>query len=161
MEIREPPERMSLPRPASARPKTIRVAFIRLHEIIEQPRESVVSISHTNMPKYIFYFYYLFFLAHCKACGILVPQPGIKTSSPAMEAWSLKHWAGCQRSSPNIHTLNKHYKEHSADIRDVGLISVGKILWRRLGNPLQYSRLGNPRQSGPRGHKGLEMTEAT
>ena len=27
------------------------------------------------------------------ACGILVPQPGIKPMAPAMEAWSPDHWA--------------------------------------------------------------------
>ena len=26
------------------------------------------------------------------ACGILVLQPGMKPVSPALEAWSLKHW---------------------------------------------------------------------
>ena len=26
------------------------------------------------------------------ACGILVPQPGIKPVPPAVEAWSLNHW---------------------------------------------------------------------
>ena len=35
--------------------------------------------------------FYLF-LAYCTACGILVPQPGIKTTPPALEAGSLDHW---------------------------------------------------------------------
>ena len=26
-------------------------------------------------------------------CGILVPQPGIKPSHPALEEWCLNHWA--------------------------------------------------------------------
>ena len=26
------------------------------------------------------------------ACGILVPQPGIKPAPPALEVWSLNHW---------------------------------------------------------------------
>ena len=64
MEIRELPERTSLPRPASAHPKTIRVAFMRRHEIIEQPRESVVSISHTNMPKYPYFIFIIWFFWH-------------------------------------------------------------------------------------------------
>ena len=29
----------------------------------------------------------------CETCGILVPQPGIKPASPAVEMWSLNHWA--------------------------------------------------------------------
>ena len=31
------------------------------------------------------------FLVHHMACRILVPQPGIKPASPAVEAWSLNH----------------------------------------------------------------------
>ena len=27
-------------------------------------------------------------------CGILVPRPGIKPTSPAVEAWNLSHWTG-------------------------------------------------------------------
>ena len=27
------------------------------------------------------------------ACRILVPQPGIKSVPPALEGWSLNHWA--------------------------------------------------------------------
>ena len=30
-----------------------------------------------------------FFLLYCRACGILVPQPGIKPMPPALAAWSL------------------------------------------------------------------------
>ena len=30
---------------------------------------------------------------HCKACGILVPWPGIYPAAFAEEAWSLNHWA--------------------------------------------------------------------
>ena len=32
------------------------------------------------------------FLAYCTACGILVPQLGIKPTPPALEAGSLNHW---------------------------------------------------------------------
>ena len=34
-----------------------------------------------------------FFLPHCTACGILVYQPGIEPTTPALEAQSLNHWA--------------------------------------------------------------------
>ena len=37
------------------------------------------------------------FLGHA-ACEILVPQPGIKPTSPAVEAWSLNHWCMCPKS---------------------------------------------------------------
>ena len=33
----------------------------------------------------------IFFWPHCVACGILVPQPGIKPTLPALEAWSPNH----------------------------------------------------------------------
>ena len=33
-----------------------------------------------------------FFFCH-PACGILVPQPEIEPVTPAVEAWSLNHWA--------------------------------------------------------------------
>ena len=39
-----------------------------------------------------YYFLFFFFWPHCVACGILVPRPGIKPTSPAVEAWSLNHW---------------------------------------------------------------------
>ena len=28
----------------------------------------------------------------CEACGMLVPQPGIKPMPPATVAWNLNHW---------------------------------------------------------------------
>ena len=34
----------------------------------------------------------LFFRPHHVACGILVPQPGIKPTPPALEMQSLNHW---------------------------------------------------------------------
>ena len=38
-------------------------------------------------------FFILFWLLHCTACGILVPQQGIKPSPPALETQSLNHWS--------------------------------------------------------------------
>ena len=34
----------------------------------------------------------IFFLPHCIAYGILIPQPGIEPMPAAVEAWSLNHW---------------------------------------------------------------------
>ena len=34
-----------------------------------------------------------FFWLHHTACGILVPHLGIEPMPPAVEAWSLNHWA--------------------------------------------------------------------
>jgi len=39
------------------------------------------------------------------ACGILVPQPGMKPAPPAVEAWSLKNWTA--RKVPT-HTSVQH-----------------------------------------------------
>ena len=41
-----------------------------------------------NNNKYCYYYYWLCHVA----CGILVPQPGIKPPSPAVEAGSPNHW---------------------------------------------------------------------
>ena len=43
---------------------------------------------------------FVFFWLHCWACGILVPQPGIEPTSPAVEAWSLNHWT--TREVPSV-----------------------------------------------------------
>ena len=32
------------------------------------------------------------FWPFCEACRILVPQPGIKPTPPALEVWILNHW---------------------------------------------------------------------
>ena len=40
-----------------------------------------------NLKKFLSYFW-----PGCKACGILVPRPGIAPAPPAVEAWSLNHW---------------------------------------------------------------------
>ena len=39
------------------------------------------------------------------ACRILVPQPGIKPTSPALEAWSLNFWT--VRKSQELHLKKK------------------------------------------------------
>ena len=38
-------------------------------------------------------FFFFFFFLGCATCRILVHQPGVKPVSPALEAWSLSHWA--------------------------------------------------------------------
>ena len=37
-------------------------------------------------------FIYLCFWPCCAVCRILGPQPGIKPTPPALEAWNLNHW---------------------------------------------------------------------
>ena len=42
----------------------------------------------------MFLLYLLIYFWQCPgACGILVPGPGMEPTSPALEAWSLNHWA--------------------------------------------------------------------
>ena len=43
----------------------------------------------------------------------------------------------------------KNPAANAGDIRDIGSTPlVGRILWRRVWNPLQYSCLGNPMDRG-------------
>ena len=44
-----------------------------------------------------------FLLPHLKAYRILVPWPGIEPMTPAMEVWSLNHWAS--RGLPSLQTF--------------------------------------------------------
>ena len=41
---------------------------------------------------FAFFFFPFLFWLHQVACGISVPQPGIKPASLALEAWILNHW---------------------------------------------------------------------
>ena len=43
-----------------------------------------------------------FFWLHREACGILVPQPGIKPMFPAVETQGLNHW-----EVPKVHFYNR------------------------------------------------------
>ena len=54
------------------------------------PRRLGVSFFFFNFKEvFLFLFIYLFGRA---ACGILVPQPGMEPSPPAVEEQSLNHW---------------------------------------------------------------------
>ena len=43
----------------------------------------------------------------------------------------------------------KNLPANAGDLRDADLPWVGKIPWRRNGNPLQYACLENPMDGGP------------
>ena len=49
---------------------------------------------------------FFFFLPCGTVCGILVPRPGIKPVSPALEAWSLKHWTTRDVPSEPVNSVN-------------------------------------------------------
>ena len=56
---------------------------------------SVVESSARSLPICFFFkkkLFYFIFWPHHVPCGILVPLPGIKPSTPAVEAWNLNHW---------------------------------------------------------------------
>ena len=55
-------------------------------ELLLSPR-ATVTISF--FPSFLLY---LFFWPHHEACGILVPQPGVKHTSCALEVWRLNNW---------------------------------------------------------------------
>ena len=38
-------------------------------------------------------FLFLNFWLHPKACGTLVPKPGVEPKTPGIGRWSLNHWA--------------------------------------------------------------------
>ena len=51
------------------------------------------SLPPSPISSFLFFFYYLFsFWPHCTVCRILVPQPQIKPTPPAVEVSSPNHW---------------------------------------------------------------------
>jgi hypothetical protein len=48
--------------------------------------------SQSNGLRELTLFLFFIFWPSLVACGILVPQQGIKPSPPALEGWSLNHW---------------------------------------------------------------------
>ena len=50
------------------------------------------SLSVGSRENLFLVFFQKSFWPHHKACGILVPWPGIKLRSPVLESWSLNHW---------------------------------------------------------------------
>ena len=52
-------------------------------------------------------FHFILFHFFGRACGILVPWPGIEPASPALEAWSLNHWTA--REVPVLSCKEKNF----------------------------------------------------
>lgn len=66
-----------------------------------------------SLQKYIFFFffflaYFIFYWPHSVARGISVPQPWIKSISPALKAQNLNHWTSA-RKSPAFEIFTKHF----------------------------------------------------
>ena len=74
---------------------------------------------------------FFFFLPHREACGFLLPCPGIKPMSPAVEAWSPNHWTAREvptplgllsaspappcPSNPSAFSLQQHWPDRSSN----------------------------------------------
>ena len=54
----------------------------------------------------VFFFVFFFFLLSQEACEILVSQPGIEHTPPALEAQSPNHWSTKEVPMPNPSTLD-------------------------------------------------------
>ena len=75
--------------------------------------------------------FFFFFWPHQVACGILVPQPGIKPSLPALGAPSLNHWTAREcfstKSLQSCPTLCDH-KDYSLKVSSLHGVFQGRIL---------------------------------
>ena len=100
-------------------------------------------------------FFFFFFWPYCEACRIeLMP--------PAVEVQSLNHWTVKEFSALLLHIyicmytwdsqvalVIKNLPSNARDLRDVGSIpGSGRSPGEGNGNPLQYSHLENPMDTG-------------
>ena len=82
----------------------ITVAFIQLYEFVKT--HQTVLLKRMDFTVYKLYFNIPGFFWLCrKACGILVPRPGIEPGPSAVKARSPNHWTA--REFPNIPGLKK------------------------------------------------------
>ena len=55
----------------------------------------------------VFFFFLSFFCPHHMACGMLAPQPWMKSVPVSVESWSLNHWtSGKSHKFVFLHTCN-------------------------------------------------------
>ena len=84
--------------------------------------------------------FFFFFWPCYEACGILVPHLGIKPVPPALEAWSLNHWA--PREAPGRRILNSalsSWRNFSILASEYQLIHLSSDFFPQL---LELSRIG-------------------
>ena len=81
--------------------KPLCLNLIRLLKVSWAQRSPFIGTSFTRLPTLftlsvydltVLCLFFFFFWPYCMACGILVPQPGIKPAPPALEAWHLNQW---------------------------------------------------------------------
>ena len=64
-----------------------------LYQFTFPPTAQEGSLFSTPSLAFVVYrLFFFFFWPHCAACRILVPQPGIEPTPPAVEAQKLNHW---------------------------------------------------------------------
>ena len=73
-----------------------------------------------KLKSFYYYYFFLFFRLYCAACGILVPQPRIKSLPSALGVPSLNQWAARE-----IPLLNLNFT-------DVSEFYLGTCLQSRL-----------------------------
>ena len=95
----------------------------------QHPLFTYMAGSKSSMwARYVLFF---FFWPHQGACGILVPQPGIKPSLPALGAPSLNHWTAREcfstKSLQSCPTLCDH-KDYSLKVSSLHGVFQARIL---------------------------------
>ena len=70
-----------------------------------------MNIFLTLRKEFLIFFIFIFW-PHCKACGILVPWPGIEPTPTALEAWSLNHWTAREVPEERISLKEKKKKKN-------------------------------------------------
>ena len=67
------------------------------------------------------------------ACGILVPPPGIKSATPAVEAWSLNHWTTREAPHSSNNELGPPHSGYKVDSKVV-LVHILKLALQKKKN---------------------------
>ena len=79
---------------------------------------TLLYLFHTSISKKITFFWFSFFWLYHTACGILVPQLGIKPEPSVLKVWSLNHWtAGETTIKKNFFKLG--LKSHAKSISPI------------------------------------------
>ena len=62
-----------------------------------------------HLPCYWFVFFFFSLWPRHTACGILVPRPGIKPVTPAVDMWSPNHWTAREFHPVTVKCLRKSH----------------------------------------------------
>ena len=97
------------------------------------------------MYMYIHIYIYIYFWQRCVAGGILVPQPGIEPTLPAVEMWSFTHWTTKEvpcRYFDNGHSdwceviphcsFDLHFPDSCVEHLFMCLLVIVCLLWRNV-----------------------------